>query len=320
VLGLGKRNKLMVGLDVGRDSARIASLYAAGNEQYLLRGASVAQLSDGVRVEEVVKGLRRKVVRRSQGIHCNLGPINVIVHEALFPDMPAEDLRSAARLEVGQLIVDLHGMAVDFQVTGRRSSDEGEQVRVLIVAVPMEAVSARANLLERAGVRALSVVPDGIALANAVATLHPPDEGAGIILDIGRDFTVLVTIMPGNEIVAPVVRHMPGGLDLISTDEQGALDLGGEAERDQWLQEVERSLQFVAAKLGAPAERLLVVGSGAGSRELLEWMELNLAISVHPWNPLIYLGRDGKALSDEFVRDHGPSLAVAVGLALMEES
>jgi Tfp pilus assembly PilM family ATPase len=309
----------MVGLDVGSDSARIAALYRAGRDQYALRAASVAQLSEGVPAEKTIRELRRKVTKRSHGIHCNLGPVKVIVHEALFPDMPPEELSSAARIEVEQLIVDVDGMALDFQVTARRSTDEGGQVKVLIVAAPAAAVNARADLLSRAGVRPRSVVPDGIALANAVATLHPPQESADIILDVGRDVTVLVTVMPGNDIAAPIVRHVPGGVSLIDTDEEGTLDRSREEDRDQWLQEVERSVQFVVAKLGRAPERLLVVGSGADSPELLEWIRLNLAATVSPWNPLNHLGRHSKAPSEEFVDKHGASLAVAVGLAFTEE-
>ncbi len=315
-----RRGALRVGLDVGRKTARILALSPAENGGYVLRGASAAELSDSLPVEKALRNLWAGLGTRPAGVHCNLGPAKVIVHEAQFPEMPQEDIRSAARIEVGQLIPDVEGMILDFQVIGRFSTAEGSQVGVLIVAAPREAVSARVELLSRARLQALSVVPDGIALANAVAVLRPPEGRAELVLDIGEEATTLVAVMPGAEAVAPVVRYVPGGLRLLAAGEAAPRDTKqSQAEKEQWLQQVERSVEFASGKLGAAAQHILVVGHGADSAELLEWGKQNLAIPLYRWNPLKSLERGRGAPSQQFVKEHGPHMAVAAGLALMEE-
>ena len=312
---------LMVGLDVQAGWAGIIAVSQPSSGHYLLRAAVVAELSESVPAEGVIQDLRAEAGVRSEGVRCNLGPASVIVHETQFPEMPLEDLRSAARIEAGQLIPDLDRMAVDCQVIGRSATQEGApQVKVMVVAAPRQAIEERAALLGRARVRVLSLVPDGVALANAVSVLRPPQEAADVLLDIGADNTVLVAVMPPAKAMAPVVRQVAGGLDLLGAPGKSRPTDARTADmaKDQWLQDVERSVQFVSSKLDAPAQRLLVVGDGAGSPTLLDWIKQNLAIPVYSWNPLNFLGRGAGAPPDSFVKEQGPRLAVAVGLALME--
>ena len=318
-----RARRLTIGLDVEPGWAGIVALSQPTPGRFLLRAASVAELSESIPAEEVIQDLRAEVGARSEGIRCNLGPASVIVHETQFPDMPVDDLRSAARIEAGQLIPDLDQMVLDFQVIGHPTTQEGaRQVRVMIVAAPRQALEERTALLARARLRVLSLVPDGIALANAVSVLRPPEESADVLLAVGPDSTVLVAVMPAAKAMAPVVRYVPGGVDALGLDGKPspADPRAAEHAKDQWLQEVERSVQFVSSKLDTPAQRILVVGDGADSPPLLDWIKQNLAIAVHSWNPLNFLGRDTSAPSDNFVKEHGPHLAVAVGLALMEEA
>jgi Tfp pilus assembly PilM family ATPase len=147
-------------------------------------------------------------------------------------------------------------MVLDFQVIGEQMEAGVRQLAVLIVAAPREAVEARVALLSRAGVRLLSVVPDGIALANAMVALRSAEERAELAINIGRKDTLLAAVLPGDRTVSQVVRHVPGGLDLLdaghSTDRIESRKR--ERAKDQWLQEIERSIQFAERKAGRPLE------------------------------------------------------------------
>lgn len=311
-----------VGLDVKDESVRIVAVSGTAREGLMLRGAAVADVRQTLSTEKVVRDLCRKVPGCSRGVNCNLGSASLVLQEAVFPEMPLDDLRSAVRIEAQQVIPEPDAMVLDFQVIGEQVEAGARQLAVLIVAAPREAVEARVALLSRAGVRLLSVVPDGIALANAVAALRSAEERAELAINIGRQDTLLAAVLPGDRTVSQVVRHVPGGLDLL--DARNATDAiesrKRERAKDQWLQEIERSIQFAERKLDGPVQSLVAAGSGAVSSHLLEWVKQNLARPVDLWNPIESLRRHRKAPSVEFVKQHGSHLAVALGLAMMQET
>lgn len=308
---------MRVGLDVGITGARVVALSESAPDQFLLHRASVVPFSSSMSQAEQLRDVWRKA-RGSGRVRVNLGPVAVIVQQGQFPDMPPEDLQAAARIEAEQLIPDLDAMVLDSQVIGRTVTADGEQLRVLMVAAPRDAVSAREELLRAAKVPLHTMAPDGLALANAVLALLPPVEGPEILLDIGREGTNLVAVMPQQEAMAPIVRHVPGGTNMHETP-AAATSRDSEAEKDRWLREVERSIQFVSGKLDTPLQRILVVGDGASADPLLEWVNENLAVPVQVWNPLALLGRTRQTPGEHFIEQHGPHMAVAVGLALMDE-
>lgn len=309
---------MRVGLDVGTTGTRVVALSECAPHQFLLHRASVVPFSSSMSQAEQLRDVWRKA-RASGGVRVNLGPVTVIVQQGQFPDMPPEDLQAAARIEAEQLIPDLDAMVLDCQVIGRTVTADGEQLRVLMVAAPRDAVSAREELLRAAKVPLHTMAPDGLALANAVLALLPPVEGPEILLDIGREGTNLVAVMPQQEAMAPIVRHVPGGTNMHETPATAAAARDTEAEKDRWLREVERSIQFVSGKLDTPPQRILVVGDGASADPLLEWVNENLAVPVQVWNPLALLGRTRHTPGENFIEQNGPHMAVAIGLALMAE-
>jgi len=293
-----------------------------------LETALAVELRDPASVERELRALGARLPRSAAGVHCNLGGVGAIVQQADFPPMELSELRTAARIEAEQLIPDIERMVLDVQMLGTAADQQGgvEGITALLVAAPREAVTRRRQLLERARYKVLSLVPDGIALANAVIGLRSPEEGGVLAVDVGREGTNLVAAPPPSKPMAPTVRYVPGGMDLFveesgfGSNPESTVARSREAQRGQWLREVERSLEFISGKLGVAARHVLVVGDGARLPDLLAWLEENLRISVEPWNPLADLERAAGAAQEGFVESHGFDMAVAVGLALPQES
>lgn len=316
---------LAFGLDVGSRRARVVGLARGSSGEFLLQHAAIADFTDPASASLAIKSLWRGVAARAEGARCNLGPAGVIVQQIEFPEMETDELLAAARIEAEQLIPDIQSMALDVQVIGKKtkSEDNAQVAAIMIVAAPRQAVDKRTALLESAKVRIEAIVPDGVALANAVLALQPSEQGAVLAIDLGIDATGFVAVFPEKNIMVPIVRYIPNGTSLLggaaagekpsSTDERDR-----ETKRERWLREIERSIGFVSGKLGAPAQKILVVGDGAKSPEILNWLGQNVQIPVSVWNPLKDLKRGPGAPEQKFIEQWGSDCAVAVGLALGE--
>ena len=309
-----------MGLELATGWARTVWLGRDWHGVPVLHGAVCVELPEGA--GEQAKVLRRVCAGKGAAVQCNLGDASVIVQEASFPRMGMEDLRSAALIEAAQLIPDVDNMVVDVQALGV-SRNGKEETRVMIVAAPKEAVVKRSRALLGAGLEVTAVVPDGIALANAVLALCPPEDEVVVVIQVGEEVTHLVGVPPAGDLLAPLVRRIPGGVDLLGgADEAAGIqnDRSRSAQLERWLGEVERSLDFATQKLGRSAGRTLVTGSAAALKKALELLGVHLTSPISAWNPLALLRRGKGSPEESFVAECGALTAVAVGVALTEGS
>ncbi len=287
-------------------------------------GASVVPRGAARAPEAALRRASKRVPRRAAGVNCSLGDVRLVVHQAAFPPMADEELRTAVQIEVEPLLPDVAAHAIDYHVIrSEEVESQGGRVAVLIVAAPKDVVDGRLRLLLRSGIDVLSVVPDSVALANVLATVHPPTVGMGVAVDVGFDSTSFVAIPPEGMPLAPVIRHIPDGLNLFVpsvTDTHAggnvAVDSDDRLHRAQWSREIERSIQFATDRLNADPEELRVVGDFP--EELVQWLSHDLRVTVRSWNPAAELARGRKGPDDAFVEQYGSQLAVALGLALMD--
>ncbi len=316
---------LTVGLDISSRRARVVGLARGGSGELLLQHASIVEFTDPSSAAAAIRNIWRAIGGRAAGARCNLATAGVIVQQVEFPEMEDDELLAAARIEAEQLIPDIQSMALDVQVIGKkvRTDDNSRVAALMLVAAPRQMVNERMALLKEAKVNVDAVMPDGVAIANAVLALQPSDAGAVICLDVSTQDTGVVAVFPERNVMVPIVRFIPTGTDVLigavtgekpsSTDERDR-----ETKRERWLREVERSIEFVSGKSNAPAQKILVVGEGARSPDILNWLGQNVQIPVSAWNPLKDIKRGPSAPEDRFIQQWGPDCAVAVGLALGE--
>lgn len=308
----------IIGLDIGRRWVCMVALSRNRRGEVRLQGGACTELPEGVNHADVL----RQVCAGDAMVQCNLGDASVIIQETSFPQMAEEDLRSAAAIEAAQLIPDVDSMVVDLQVLGI-SSNGKDEARVMIVAAPKAAVASRSKTLAEAEVNVAAVIPDGLALANAVLALCPPQEEVILVINVDEEMTHLVGVAPVECLLAPLVRKIPGGMNLHLSasgngDDSAQSHRSRSADMERWLREVERSIDFATNKLGRPVSRMLVTGSAAVSEEAIESLSQRLSIPISGWNPLQSLRRGSGAPDESFAEKYGSRAAVAVGLALTE--
>ena len=321
--GTRKTKRCVVGLDLGAAQARLVALSGKGEAGYRLEQLAVAEFA-GMAAGDGVRRLWRESDALSDGVRCSLGTCDVIVHQVEFPEMAPDELRAAAQIEAEQLMPNIGEMVMDFQEIGRETDDKGGvTVGMLIIAAPKAEVEHRRDLMNNAHVPLLSVVPDGIALANVMAALYPPGEGAIVGVDLGEGGTNVVVMRLDDRNAPPVVRHVNCGVEDMPVAETvpGApvKDSSRRTSGERWLREVERSMSFASERSGGVAGRVVLVGDCAQMPSVASWIETNLQIPVEPWNPLRDMSRGEKAPPDDYVERYGAQCAVAAGLALMED-
>lgn len=318
--------KWSAGLDVSRGRSKLVCLSRRSSGEIVLEDLQIIEEPEHSSIDGSLRRLWKGLGKRAEGVHCNLGPVGVIVQQMEFPEMNEEDLDAATRIEAEQLIPNIDEMVLDFQVLGRQPAIDGAEakVTVLVVAAPQEAVTERTKLLFSANLSVLSVVPDAIALANVIRVLRTPSEGPVVVVDIGERDTRLVAVSPESMGLAPFCHYIALGIGFLAGEQQeaeggaaGSQD-GRSSQRQRWLREVERSMGFVEGKVGVPADGLLIVGGGAASEQTMKWLSDDLMMAVTPWNPVLDFERGADAPDRETIEAKGCLATVALGLALLE--
>jgi Tfp pilus assembly PilM family ATPase len=318
-------NHCRTGLDVGRSRTKLVQLTGTGDD-LVLETAHVQALTSPEEASSGLKTVWKRAGNRSGSIRCNLGATGVIMHQLSIVDMPREELRSAVFLEAEQFLPDMDNLALDCQVLGAEEGGGAELPKLvtLIVAVPKTTVDRRLELLAKSvkGIEAL--VPDGLALANALHGTGLSSQGPAMAAEISREGTNLVIVPREGCPQSPIVHYIPIGLKGLvpagaGHKEPSSKRVRNAPARDRWLREVDQTLNFAAGRLGAAAERLLVVGEGADEAGLIDWMGHNLVVAVARWNPLENLKPGRRCPKAALLEQIGPHTAVALGLAMMKE-
>ena len=104
-----------------------------------------------------------------------------------MPPLKDEELASAINWEAEQHIpLPLSEVILDYQVVSRPEKGKGKKMDVLLVAVPKQMVDKYLRVLEKAGLRPVSLETEIIAIARSVA---PPDSAPTLVVELGARAT-----------------------------------------------------------------------------------------------------------------------------------
>lgn len=318
---MSKRNDMLgIGLDVGCHRARVVKLDLDDEGIVRLLSAALEKVPPPGSKPLNLRALFKAADARCCAAHCNLGSARAILHEAEFPAMGPEELAGAIRIEAEQLVPDLDEMVLDYQIlpdpeTEKHAAHRPKKLKIMIVAAPRNAVQERAELLDAAGLDDRSLVPDGVAIANAIMSLRCENKAPVLALDVSVSGTGVVAVDRREEVHAPVVRFIQGGILLLEDEDPGR---ERNRLRERWLGEIERTIEFVAGRFGASPERVLALGELASASKSAYWLESNLGKPVEVWNPLAEMVQGPHAPDAVWVQENGPHFAVAAGLALTQ--
>ena len=268
------RQRTVIGLDIGRHSAKAVRMVRTGG------GAAVTQ-SDWVRLPEV-ESERRRVLQSFIEQHGWSGCACVVPvrgEAAMVRALPVGGGgRRRLREVVGREVEQFTSLA-----DGGTVSDAVEQPRfarrrsVLLAVGRLDGILRAVETYDALGLRVVDVVPGAVAMFNGIRWLDGVGRRPFVCVDLGHDDT---DVCIGRRRQLFAVRRFPIGAAGFGGDE-------GVQKQELWIAELKACLDLYAAQFTHRkfTPRIVVLGGGGAlTPELAERAEAALGLPVRPLN------------------------------------
>ncbi len=342
-MGLLRRSKLSVGLDIGSGFVKLVVIDHSKAEPEIVQIATSPLVPDAIVEGEIMdpalvaatvrsvfesSGVKKREVVAAVGGH------DVIIKRIPMDRMGQTDAREVIRWEAEQHVpFDMENVQLDFQILDPDTG--GAQMQVLLVAAKRELIENRLSLLADAGLTPRAIDVDAFALHNAFEHNHPDGlKGLVALVNIGHEATNVNLIEDGRPLL---VRDIPFGTRRmrealqrergLTADEAEALFQGKTespelrslvADRvDELAVGIERAAAFVVAQSGGEGiSRVFLSGGGARIPGMTEALVDRLGVRTEIANPLKRIAVRPDVLDTINVDELAPMLMLPVGLAL----
>ncbi len=337
--------KPLVGLDIGSSAVKAIEL-VKGRNGYEITGFGYAPLppdavsggsiSNRAAVADAVRSAFEKATSKSKKVATGVSGNSVIVKRVVLPVDTPEEVADSIEFDADRYIpFDVSEVNLDHYVIGPSERDDG--LEVLIVAVKKEQVESSTEVVTMAGRVPAVVDLNAFALQNAFeANYRPgPDETVALI-NIGASLTninILKGGMPmfirdvavgGNQYTDILKKELQ-----LSEEEAEDLKYGKQVGMydtetvaplldsitDVLTMEVQKTFDFF--KENFPRESISSIYLAGGTSRapgMTDKIQGAFGVDVQILDPLKSVGVHAKVGPD--VREHGPALAVALGLAM----
>lgn len=338
-----------VGLDIGSGAIKIAEVRWIQGQPELV-AAAIEELStntvrDGyvLNKEKLTETLERAwALRGIKGKHVvlSLSGQAVFIRELLFPAMNDEELRQAVKWELDKYIStpDAANYYFDFAVLG--SAKDMQNIRVLLVAAPLEMINGLTRAVKQAGLNPLAIDIEPLALQRTMEKANN-----AIVIDIGAECCQLNLFQQGSPLVSRFIP-LSGGrfteaigkvLELnfyeaekLKKQHKGLLTKNSQAGEVPTA--VHQSLKLLVGELAreirrttdyyqmqnrdAFIDKVVLTGGGAQLDNLADHLSTLLAGTQMVIHAPLHLLQISPSLSLEWLQGIELQIAVAIGLAL----
>jgi type IV pilus assembly protein PilM len=345
MLGIGKKSRQLVGLDIGSSSIKAVELKStkSGYELVSFGMETLAPdtvvdgaIMDAPQVANAISKIFDAQRIKTKNVATSVSGHSVIVKRVPLPLMTEDELYDRIPSEASQHIpFDIADVNLSYQLLESMDS----QMDVLLVAVKKDKILNHTNVLAQAGKTPVVVDIDAFGLQNCFEVNYEPDAGQTVaLLNIGAS-VMNINIVRGG--VPLFTRDVSVGGNQYTDALQKELDLSFEdAERlkrgdslpsvtDEQKQQILRSVSdiltleiqktfdfFRATASGENIQRIVVAGGTARVPGLVDLLREEFAMPVEELNPFRKVLIDPGKHSDDQIREMAPRLAIAVGLAL----
>ena len=343
---LFKRNKALVGLDIGSSAVKAVEI-TKSKKGYQVTRVACAPLGpdavvDGaiVNAPAVAQAIQKTLAGgkfRRKAVAAGISGHSVIVKRVVLPAASADEVAASVEFDAEQYIpFEVSEVDLDYQVVGVPANDE-PGTEVLLVVAKKDKILNHTNVISLAGRDTQIVDIDAFALQNTFEANYPADPDATVaLLNIGASL-MNINITKGG--VPLFVRDVSVGgnqyTDIlqkelqISFHEAEELKLGRtrgadaimvqpllESITDMLVLEVQKTFDFFRETYPAESITKVMISGGASHMTgLAEKIEDAFGHPTEVLNPFkaIAIGSDVDSAQAMWL---GPSLAVAIGLAL----
>jgi type IV pilus assembly protein PilM len=353
MLGLTRKSKGLLGIDIGSTSIKLLELsQGTSSAPALFRVESFAieplpanaivekKIADSDAVGQAIRRAVTKAATKTRRAAVAVSGSAVITKIISMPSSLSEtEMEAQIQLEADQYIpYPLEEVNIDFDVIGASQSSP-ELVDVLLAASRRENVDDRVNALEIAGLSAAVVDVEAYAMENACALLAggrgEGQQGKTVaVADVGATTTTL-HVLHDSQIVYTREQNFGGGQLVDEVQRRyglprdqatqrildGDVAEGYEREvlspfKEALAQQISRALQFFYSGTTFNRVDQIVLAGGAASIRLLDQLvEERLGLPVLVANPFAQMSLSSRIKAQELTRE-APALMIAVGLAL----
>lgn len=334
--------KISLGVDIGTSAIKIVALQADKNNRprlldyavletygYLERANAALQTSTLKIFEEEIVGYLRLMLRKMKLPAGSWETAASLPTFSAFttlievpPDMSEADLVQTMNFKAKQYLpLPISSVVLDWTRVGA-----GE---VFLVAVPSEQVERFQDIFQQARIKLTVLEIEGLALARS---LTRENQEPALIIDIGSRSSVILLVQAGRLYMSRQLDFAGGSLtqalaasleiaprraeDLKKQKGLTGLEGGPERELSTILLPILDVIINEARRVKASRDfsRVILCGGGAKLLGLPRYLGNELGLPVELANPLA--GISSAPVLEPLLKDLGPNLAVAAGLAL----
>ena len=346
---MAKKEKLVVGIDIGSHAIKICQIQKSGKDGYQLVALGTAAISSGAvedgvlqDAEEVGKAIfhlcKNLKIKAKERVGLSISGYSVIVKKINIEMESEEELAQRLNEEAEQYIpFDVNEVYLDFQVL-KAGEDEFDRSEVMLVAAKKEVIDDYRTMLEAQKLVPALVDIDGFALENIWTTVSGGEKNVCLV-DIGASKLNINIISEGASVLA---RDVVMGSDDLTQEIADTLDIDYEeaeqikigrieAEEDykeelheiftqvctRWVLEVKKAIDLYSNNNPKKPLAILVL-SGGGSKVLglKNYLASETGLEVVVFNPFEGMKINEKKIDLEYVAAVAPEMSIAAGLAI----
>jgi type IV pilus assembly protein PilM len=340
------RKREIVGIDLGTTSLKLVQL-KENKGAFTLANVGIMKLPpeaivdntimDSSSIVEALKNLLKSLGIKVKDAACSVSGNSVIIRKISLPAMPPEELDDQIHWEAEQYIpFDINDVNIDFQLL-EPSEQDPSKMNVLLVASKKDIINDYLTVFTEAGLRLVVVDVDSFAMQNTFELNYAvePEEVAALVnigasimnMDVVKEGVSLFTrdVQMGGNLFTEEIQKQFG----ISGEEAERLKITGDTNDPELLQgiisrinetlamEIRRSLDFYNANAAeGKISRVFLSGGGAKTPQLAEAISQRLGLPVDIIDPFNKITYSDKEFDPAYLREIGPLMAVATGLAL----
>ncbi|MBN1457765.1 MAG: type IV pilus assembly protein PilM [Sedimentisphaerales bacterium] len=328
------------GLDIGTSAIKMIMLEKA-NDRYTVTEAGFLNIDETIGQEESNLGRTVRECVHASGTSsrlavCSVSGSEVAVRNFSFPELSQPEIEGAMKLEASQVCpFNIDKSTIDYQLL---LSDKNE-IRGFLVAATDKQIEGRKNIVKAASLDAFLIDVDGLALINCLYEVEKPDGSDSLaVLNVGNTYTNFAII--GNDSM-PFVRDIPYAAKDITqyiAEEKGISGnkvsellfgdndssnmefvLGDSFENacGQLIDEILGTIRHYRTHTKAKAiETIRICGGFANTNGFVKILNDKLPVEAVIWNPFEKMNCDLDEAGNDMLKENGPAMAVAAGLAM----
>jgi type IV pilus assembly protein PilM len=339
---LGKK-KSLVGLDIGSSVVKAIELTQVG-EQLKITGFGHAAIESKDGLKDSIADVMRRSGIRTKRVATAVSGRAVIVRYINMTSMSDEDLKSALKFEadkyipfqVDEVVLDCARLP-DFGEGQKEGGDK--EMKVLLVAVKQTLIDEHLQIIQSLGLVPTVIDVDTFALGNAfeLNSLHSPrvedEEKVIALIDIGSVKTNINIIknntsyfsrevyLAGNDFTESISRRL--GTDIAEAEKLKLNPQGKEENIEESIlptlddlgNEIHLSFDYYENQYDREVDEVFISGGSSKIAGLKASFERVFDRRIHFWDPTENLEVRSDRVDVQDMKDHGPQLSVAVGLA-----